>query len=75
MNTNGVGLTERQQTILEFIRLYIEKHGYAPTRNEIASAFEMRQNAANDHLMALQRKGAIRITPQISRGIVLVKQA
>jgi len=63
-------LTTRQQQILEFILRYSEKTGMPPTRAEIASHMGFRSpNAAEDHLRALDRKGAITLTPGTSRGI------
>lgn len=69
-------LTNRQQQILEFIQGYSEKAGMPPTRAEIAAHMGFRSaNAAEDHLKALARKGAISLTPGMSRGIRLQKAA
>ena len=66
-------LTNRQQQILDFIRDTMETEGFPPTRAEIAGALGFRSvNAAEDHLKALERKGAIRILPGTSRGIQIV---
>ena len=66
-------LTTRQQQILDFIRETMEAEGFPPTRAEIAQALGFRSvNAAEDHLKALVRKGAIRIRPGTSRGIQIV---
>ena len=63
-------LTKRQAEILELIRSHIEESGFPPTRAEIAQTFGFRSpNAAEEHLRALARKGAIEITPGASRGI------
>ena len=65
-------LTARQQQILEFIYQFAEAEGYPPTRAEIARALGFRSaNAAEDHLKALARKGAIELQPGASRGIRL----
>lgn len=65
-------LTDRQRQILEFIQRYSDKAGMPPTRAEIASFMGFRSaNAAEDHLKALARKGAISLTPGTSRGIRL----
>ncbi|MEM9302157.1 MAG: transcriptional repressor LexA [Pseudomonadota bacterium] len=67
-------LTRRQQEILDFIRDTIRRHGYPPTRNEIAVRFGFRSpNAAEDHLKALNRKGAIRLESGVSRGIRVIE--
>ena len=65
-------LTPRQQEVLEYLRRHLEQHGAPPTRAEIVSAFGFRSpTAAEDHLRALARKGAIRLLPGSSRGIRL----
>ena len=65
-------LTDRQQEILDLIRLTISRTGFPPTRAEIARALGFRSpNAAEDHLKALARKGAIELTAGASRGIRL----
>jgi repressor LexA len=68
-------LTPRQQEILDFIRNTVEVLGAPPTRAEIASAFGFASpNAAEDHLKALAKKGAINLEPGSARGIRLVEQ-
>lgn len=65
-------LTARQQQILDLISRAIEQTGFPPTRAEIATELGFRSvNAAEEHLQALARKGAIEITPGIARGIRL----
>ena len=66
-------LTPRQAEILALIREYVYDEGYPPTRMEIAEAFGFRSpNAAEEHLRALERKGAIELLPGSSRGIRLL---
>ena len=65
-----IKLTQRQTEVLECIRHYIESTGYPPTRAEIAKELGFRSaNAAEEHLKALARKGAIEMIPGTSRGI------
>jgi repressor LexA len=65
-------LTARQEQILGLIRDAIENTGFPPTRAEIAQELGFRSaNAAEEHLQALARKGAIEISPGTSRGIRL----
>lgn len=69
-------LTPRQQEILEFIKEFSYDEGYPPTRIEIAEAFGFRSpNAAEEHLRALDRKGAIELLSGSSRGIRLLDEA
>ena len=65
-------LTSRQAQVLELIRQYIIDTGYPPTRANIAQELGFKSpNAAEEHLKALARKGAIEIIPGTSRGIRL----
>ena len=70
-----IKLTARQQQILDLIRDAIENTGFPPTRAEIAAELGFRSaNAAEEHLQALARKGAIEISPGTSRGIRLLNK-
>src|SRR5450631_1860911 len=67
-----IKLTARQEQILNLIKDAIENTGFPPTRAEIATELGFRSpNAAEEHLQALARKGAIDIAPGTSRGIRL----
>ena len=66
-------LTARQQNVFDLIKNRIEDVGIPPTRAEIAKELGFRSaNAAEEHLKALARKGAIEIVPGASRGIRLL---
>jgi repressor LexA len=66
-------LTARQEQILNLIKEAIDNTGFPPTRAEIAQELGFRSaNAAEEHLQALARKGAIEISPGTSRGIRLL---
>jgi len=68
-------LTARQEQILNLIKNAIENTGFPPTRAEIAAELGFRSaNAAEEHLQALARKGAIEISPGTSRGIRLCER-
>nr|WP_232465366.1 transcriptional repressor LexA [Oleiphilus messinensis] len=65
-------LTKRQSEVLELIRGKIEETGYPPTRAEIATELGFKSaNAAEEHVKALARKGAIELVRGRSRGIRL----
>jgi repressor LexA len=67
-----IKLTARQEQILNLIKDAIENTGFPPTRAEIATELGFKSaNAAEEHLQALARKGAIEISPGTSRGIRL----
>ncbi len=70
-----IALTQRQAQVLDLIREYINSTGYPPTRADIARELGFRSpNAAEEHLKALARKGAIEMIPGTSRGIRLPEQ-
>lgn len=67
-----IKLTARQQQILELIQNAIAHTGAPPTRAEIATELGFKSaNAAEEHLKALARKGAIELVSGTSRGIRL----
>src|SRR5690554_2041961 len=70
-----IKLTERQQRVLDYVRSAIEDTGFPPTRAEIAKELGFRSpNAAEEHLKALARKGAIEMIPGASRGIRIIEE-
>lgn len=67
------GLTPAQAKVLEWVKKFIKENGYAPTRTEIAVGMGFASsNAAEEHLQALERKGAIRMTSRVARSIVVL---
>jgi repressor LexA len=63
-------LTPRQAEILEAVRRHIDEHGRPPSQPELARALGLAStNGVAKHLAALERKGAIELTPGIARGI------
>ena len=68
-------LTPRQAQVLDLIKQYISDTGYPPTRADIAQELGFKSpNAAEEHLKALARKGAIEMIPGTSRGIRLPEE-
>jgi repressor LexA len=64
------GLTRRQSDVLAMIKRYISEKGYPPTRAEVAKEFGWKSaNAADEHIAALAKKGAIIRDKMLSRGI------
>jgi repressor LexA len=64
-------LTQRQQEILDFIQAEVSQSGIPPTRLEIMRHFGFASpNAAQCHLQALARQGAIELHPNRARGII-----
>ena len=65
-------LTARQAEVLDLVRSHVNETGYPPTRAEIARVLGFKSpNAAEEHLKALARKGALEVVPGTSRGIRL----
>jgi repressor LexA len=63
-------LTARQAEILEAIRSHIAEHHRPPSRPELARLLGLAStNGVFKHLAALERKGAIELTPGSARGI------
>jgi repressor LexA len=64
-------LTQRQQEILDYLRLSQRKTGIMPSTREIQHYFRFAsQTAAMSHLRALERKGVIQRLPGKARAVV-----
>jgi repressor LexA len=65
-------LTDRQAEILEIIRRHIAEHHRPPSQPELARILGLAStNGVFKHLAALERKGAIELSPGLARGIRL----
>lgn len=65
-----IKLTKRQQQVLDIVKRSMRDKGMPPTRAEIADVLGFKSaNAAEEHLKALAKKGAIEILAGTSRGI------
>jgi len=70
-----VTLYRRQKQILDFIKQYIDKYGYAPTLSNIAEAIGVSSLATvHEHLGSLVKKGVIKKYEGAVRGIEVVDQ-
>ena len=68
-------LTARQRQVLEYIRDTVSGSGMPPTVAEITTAMGLSStNGIRGHLQALERKGAIELVPNASRGIRLLER-
>jgi len=68
-------LYKRQRQILDFIKQYIQKNGFAPSLTEIAGALGVSSLATvHEHLTAMAKKGVIKRFRGSVRGIELVDQ-
>jgi repressor LexA len=66
-------LTKRQREILDYLNAFIERHGYAPSLEEIGRQFGLSSLATvHKHLSNLQDKGFIRRAWNRSRSVEIV---
>jgi repressor LexA len=69
-------VTAKQRRVYEFIKGYVESNEEPPTIAEIGKHFQISSSASvHGILSALEREGLIKRTPNISRGIAIVKQS
>jgi repressor LexA len=68
-------LTKRQKEVLSFIAKYKTTHPYSPTIREVAEHFCMSVKGAHDHILAIKRKGHLKIVDRKSRTMELVSMA
>lgn len=63
-------LTQRQQSILDYIIEFKRRSGQTPTYREIAAVFDIKStNGVRRHITALIKKGIIYVRPYEPRGI------
>jgi repressor LexA len=66
-------LTKRQTEILDFIKRYLEKHGYPPTVRDIGGAVGLTSSSTvHAHLSNLEKAGAIRRDPTKPRALEIL---
>src|SRR5579885_3241341 len=71
-----VTLTKRQREIFDFIRGYLQKHGYPPTVRDIGTAVGLASSSTvHTHLANLERLGLLRRDPTKPRAIELLDRA
>jgi repressor LexA len=69
----SITLYKRQKQILEYLNNYIDKHGHAPTLVDIAKKLNLKSLATvHEHLETLQKKGLIKRSSGVSRGIEIL---
>ncbi|MBI4355557.1 MAG: transcriptional repressor LexA [Candidatus Omnitrophica bacterium] len=64
-------LTDRQQTVLNFLQQFLTSHGYAPSVREVAKHFRLSVSSAFEHLQTLGRKGYLHRVPGKQRVLEL----
>jgi repressor LexA len=68
----GPIVTERQRAILDYLRGFVDEHGYPPTVREIGDAVGLRSpSTVHAHLAQLERAGLLRRDPTKPRALEL----
>lgn len=67
------GLTEKQAEILQLIIDFQAEHKISPTYRNMADKLDVHVKSVYDQVKAVEKKGYISITPNISRSIVVLK--
>ena len=69
-----MALTKRQKEVLDFLVSFLNKHGYAPSFEEIARSLKLTSLATvHKHMTTLERKGFIRRGYNQSRSIEILQ--
>lgn len=69
----ALSLTKRQREVLDFIKVHIQRFSFPPTIKEIAEAFGFGSfNAAYQHVLAIEKKGAIKRDANYARAITVI---
>ncbi|MFN8639492.1 MAG: transcriptional repressor LexA [Dehalococcoidia bacterium] len=67
------GLTSKQQSILEFLRAFLDEHDYPPSIRDIQQGCDISSTSVVDYnLKRLEEKGLIRRDREVSRAIELL---
>lgn len=67
-------LTKRQREIYDYLKSFLDKHGYAPSLEEIAAHFDLSSVATvHEHITNLEAKGVLRRDPNRSRAVELTR--
>lgn len=70
-----MALTRRQKEVMDFLSGFIEKHGYSPSYEEIASGLELASLATvHKHIQALEAKQYLRRTYNHSRSLEIAER-
>ena len=62
-------LTPKQLRIVDFVRDFTVRNGYAPTLDEMAQTFGVSKVTVYEHVQKLKRRGVLRHTPRRARSI------
>jgi repressor LexA len=72
----GPMVTDRQRAILDYVRGFVDEHGYPPTVREIGEAVGLRSpSTVHAHLAQLERAGLLRRDPTKPRALELTDRS
>lgn len=67
-------LTKKQAEVMKFLRSFIKREGYPPTRQEICDSFGWKStNNAEQHLRLIEAKGYIALSSDRRNTIEILK--
>lgn len=65
-------MSAKQLDCYNNIKAFITKHGYSPTRKQVAELMNVSQSMVQRHMLALQLKGYIMRADNQARSIVIL---
>ncbi len=69
-----MGLTPKQQLILDFIKTYNQENGYAPSQQEIANQFNFSSlGTVQNYIVRLREQGHLENNPNEKRGMKVIE--
>ena len=69
-------LTERQRKVLLAVEAFMHENLYPPTRAELAEVLGLAShNGPHEHLVALEKKGYVKLIPGTARGIQVLRSS
>lgn len=69
-------LTEGQRKVLLAVEAFMHENLYPPTRAELAELLGMAShNGPQEHLVALEKKGYVKLIPGTARGIQVLRSS
>lgn len=67
-------ITPKQKKVLDFIVAFTDKHGYAPSLEEIGNKFNLAISTVHQHVAALKTKGYLKKESNQPRGVSLLQK-
>ena len=69
-----MGISAKQQKVLDYIRSFMKEHGYPPAVRDICQGLNLKSTStAHGYLARLEKQGYIRRDPSKTRAIELIE--